>query len=295
VAIVGSRAANMSGNNRRITGQFVPTHGPALPQHHGVINCPPSHPLRPQRRLRRLRHVALAAAALLPLAGGATAQAQAAPADAPLTDAVRAEVQRMAQDAALVLWGGTGQAPRVEVLVGNLPSHLKLAPCGQVVPYLPNGVRPLGRSRLGLRCAQGVTRWNVFLPVTVRLWAPSLVATTALSAGTVLGARHLITAEVDLAERADPAIGATGLAVGRTLQHSLAAGDALRQGDLKARQMFNTGDTVRIVGIGAGYAVSSEGQAMGPGLEGQSARVRTDSGRIITGVATAERRVEVAL
>jgi len=108
-------------------------------------------------------------------------------------------------------------------------------------------------------------------------------------------ARHLGTAEVDLAARADPAIGTADRAIGRTLQRSLSAGDAVRLADLKVRQMFNTGDTVRIVGTGPGYAVSSEGQAMGPGLEGQHARVRTDSGRIITGTATAERRVELAL
>ncbi len=244
------------------------------------------------------------AAAVLALAGVAAPTAGAQPSQAglpnaagesPLTEAVRVEVQRMAQDAALVLWGSARQAPRIEVEVGQLAPHLKLAPCAQVLPYLPSGVRPLGRSRLGLRCVQGSARWNVFLPVTVRLWAPSLVATAALPTGTVLEARHLATAEVDLAERADAAIGSADHAIGRTLQRSLSAGDALRLADLKTRQLFNTGDTVRIIGTGAGYAVSSEGQAMGPGLEGQNARVRTDSGRIITGVATAERRVEVAL
>ncbi len=201
----------------------------------------------------------------------------------------------MAQDAVLVLWGSARQAPRIEVVVGQLAPHLKLAPCAQVVPYLPSGVRPLGRSRLGLRCAQGPARWNVFLPVTVRLWAPSLVATTALPAGTVLEARYLATADVDLAERADAAISDADSVIGRTLQRSLSAGDALRLADLKTRQLFNTGDTVRIIGVGPGYAITSEGQAMGPGLEGQNARVRTDSGRIISGIATAERRLEVAL
>lgn len=219
----------------------------------------------------------------------------AAGASTPLNDLLRNQVQQMAHDAALVLWGSASPAPRVEVQLGQLPAQLKLAPCSDVVPYLPSGARPLGRTRMGLRCAQGATRWNVFLPVTVRLWAPSLVATGPLPAGTVLMASHLHTAEVDLAERPDRAIGLPAQAVGRTLRRSLGAGDALRLGDLQVRQMFNTGDTVRIVGNGPGYAVSSEGQAMGPGLEGQPARVRTDSGRIITGIATALRRVEVAL
>ena len=282
----------MSGNSRRIALHFLPVRALDRPQHHGVINCPPLHPLpRPVRLRRPALAIGLLAAHTLAVAAAAP---EADPGTA-LTDTVRAEVQRMAHDAALVLWGTAGQAPRVEVQVGQLPAQLKLAPCSQVVPYLPPGLQPLGRTRLGLRCAQGPTRWNVFLPVTVRLWAPSLVASGPLPAGTVLAARHLQTAEVDLAARADRAIGQPALAVGRTLRRSLGAGEALRLADLQVRQMFNTGDTVRIIGTGPGYAVSSEGQAMGPGLEGQPARVRTDSGRIITGVATARQQVEVAL
>lgn len=262
-----------------------------------VVNCRPIH------RLPRLHNACAAGAALLALGGPASAQ-PAAPqtpfltpqaSDSPLTEALRAEVQRMAHAAALTLWGERAPQPRVEVEVGALPGHLKLAPCSQVQPYLPSGSRPLGRSRIGLRCTQGPAHWNVSLPVAVRLWAPSLVAAGALPTGTVLEARHLATAEIDLAERADPAIGQAAAVIGRTLQRSLAAGDALRTGDLKTRQLFATGDTVRIVAVGAGYAVSSEGQAMGPGLEGQNARVRTDSGRIVTGVATGERRVELRL
>jgi flagella basal body P-ring formation protein FlgA len=148
---------------------------------------------------------------------------------------------------------------------------------------------------VGLRCAQGATAWNVSLPVDVRVWGPSLVAATALPAGTVLEPRHLAQAEVDLAARADPPIGEAAQAVGRTLARGLAPGDALRSADLKFRVWFNTGDTVRIVSVGPGYAVSSEGQAMGPGLDGQGARVRTEGGRIVSGIATGARRVEVAL
>lgn len=226
--------------------------------------------------------------ALLP----ATAAAQGVPA---VPEALAAEVQRLAREAATIVWGATAKPPRIEVLLGRLDPRLKLAPCQRIEPYLPAGVRPLGRTRVGLRCAQGPTAWNVTLPIEVRVWAPSLAAATALPAGTVLEARHLVTAEVDLAERPDPAIAQAAGTLGRTLARGLGAGEALRRGDLKTRQFFNAGDTVRIVAVGPGYAVSSEGQAMGPGLEGQSARVRTEGGRIVSGVATGDRRVEVAL
>lgn len=257
-----------------------------------MIDRAPSPQACPHRR-RPASGAARAWALVLLLAQPAGAAAQ--DAGAALPEALRADVQRLAHEAARTLWGPAGPAPRIVVQVGQLAPHLKLAPCAQISPYLPPGTRPLGRTRIGLRCLQGPTHWNVSLPVTVQLWAPSLVAASALPAGTLLAAHHLATAEVDLAERPDPAIGQAAAVLGRTLARGLSAGDALRRADLKTRQMFNTGDTVRIVAMGPGYAVSSEGQALGPGLEGQATRVRTDSGRIVTGIATAERRVELSL
>ncbi len=212
-----------------------------------------------------------------------------------LPAALATEVSRLARDAAQIILGTAARQPRIEVLVGKLDAHLRLAPCAQIVPYLPAGARPLGRTRIGLRCAQGKALWNVSLPVEVRVWAASLTASTALPVGTVLEARHLVSAEVDLAERADPAIAEASVVLGRSLARGLSAGEALRRGDLKTIQWFNTGDTVRIVAVGPGYAVSSEGQALGPGLDGQAARVRTEGGRIVSGIAAGERRVDIAL
>lgn len=212
-----------------------------------------------------------------------------------LPDNLAAEVQRLAREAAVIVWGDGAKPPRVEVVLGRLDPRLRLAPCQQILPYLPAGTRPLGNTRMGLRCARGPTAWNVSLPIAVKVWAPSLVASTALPAGTVLERRHLTSAEVDLAERVDPTIAVPEAALGRTLARGLAAGEALRRTDLKTRLWFSAGDTVRIVAVGPGYAISSEGQAMGPGLEGQSARVRTESGRIVSGIAAGERRIEVAL
>ena len=249
--------------------------------------------------MRGLVGYGLAAAGLLGClaAGAQTAPPalSALPALPGLPESLAAEVQGLARQAAGTLWGESAKPPRIEVVVGRIDPRLKLAPCQRIQPYLPAGARPLGQTRMGLRCVQGVTAWNISLPIVVRVWAPSLVATTVLPVGTRLEARHLVLAEVDLAERADAAINAADMALGRTLARGLAAGEALRQTDLKTRLWFNAGDTVRIVAIGPGYAVSSEGQAMGPGLEGQSARVRTEGGRVVSGIAVGERRVEVAL
>ena len=50
-----------------------------------------------------------------------------------------------------------------------------------------------------------------------------------------------------------------------------------------------------MVASGPGFALESEGQALSNGIEGQPARVRTENGRVLTGLPSGERRVEVGL
>jgi flagella basal body P-ring formation protein FlgA len=184
---------------------------------------------------------------------------------------------------------------RVEVQVGEFDPRLRLAPCDKVEPYLPTGTRLWGKARIGVRCVVGPSRWNVFLPVTVKVFGPALVATAALPVGSVLSARDLATAEVDLAENPSNAVATVGLAVGRTLAQPLMPGQSVRAAHLKLREWFAAGETVKLVAQGNGFSISGEGQALTAGVEGQTARVRTESGRIVSGVPTGERRVELAL
>jgi flagella basal body P-ring formation protein FlgA len=194
---------------------------------------------------------------------------------------------------------GTRRAPpgvtRVEVQVGQLDARLRLAPCRKVEPYLPAGTRLWGHARIGLRCVEGPSPWNVYLPISVKIYASALVSTGPLSAGSVVAAADVAQAEVDLAEDSSPAVVDAGLAVGRTLSRSVNAGTSLRQSHLKPRQWFGAGDLVKVSAVGEGFSVAGEGQALTPGVEGQAARVRTESGRVLTGMPVGERRIEMAL
>ena len=70
---------------------------------------------------------------------------------------------------------------------------------------------------------------------------------------------------------------------------------SLRQAHLKLRQWFAAGETVQVTARGSGFSVVGEAQAISAGLEGQPARARTDSGRVLVGVAVGERKMELAL
>jgi flagella basal body P-ring formation protein FlgA len=292
---VGTGLPNMSPNRASITGQFAPLRGRRHGDDGGMNK--PAHSLRAASLA--LRVACAAAAATLGLGAWANPVAQAQPAAtasaAGIDTAFAEQLQRLATDSAQAVLADGTPPVRIAVELGQLDPRLQLAPCAQIQPYLPAGTRPLGRTRIGLRCIDGQARWNVFLPVTVKLFAQALVTTAPLPMGTLLQASHFTLAEVDLAERPDPAFTVTTQVLGRTLARPLGAGDTLRRNDVKPRQYFQAGDLVRVVAVGNGYAVSAEGQALSHGIEGQPARVRTESGRIISGLPAGERRVEVAL
>jgi flagella basal body P-ring formation protein FlgA len=223
---------------------------------------------------------------VLGLATPAAAEEAAPPLDPSLIDGVRSLA--LANTAAA---GGH----RIEVVIGQLDPRLHLAPCRRVEPYLPLGVRLWGQARIGLRCKEGPTPWNVYLPVTVKVFGRAVTVPGGAAAGSIVSAADLGEAEVDLAEEFSPAIVDPKAAEGRVLAQAVRPGQTLRESQLKARQYFAAGETVKIVASGAGFALEAEGQALNPGIEGRPARVRTESGRVLTGIASGERRVEVPL
>lgn len=233
--------------------------------------------------LRLLSPCLLSLALLL---AGAPARAQGLPAD------WLQQIERLAQQAAQAAMPPEG---RVAVEVGAPDPRLRLAPCQRVEPFLPAGQALWGRSRLGLRCTQGGTRWSISVPLQVRVFAPGWAAQQALPAGSVLQPGQLIRTVVEWSAEPSPVQAQAEAPLGRALQRPLQAGEALRLAHLKPRQWFAAGDTVRLQAQGLGFAIRAEGQAMAPGLEGQTSRVRLDSGRTVQVWPLAERQAEVLL
>lgn len=225
---------------------------------------------------------------------GAPSSAASQPREATGLEAELARQARQLVDAGTA----TARAPgieRVEVEIGRLDPRLNLAPCESIQAYLPKGTRLLGRSHVGLRCERGTVRWNVYLPVTVRVWTQALVATSALPAGSEIDPTRLALAPVDLGAERGMVYGDLASLAGRSLLRPVAAGQAVRSTVLRPRQWFAAGETVRILASGGGFSVRASGEALSPGIEGRAVRVRTEGGRVVTGLPVADQTVEVAL
>ncbi len=230
---------------------------------------------------------AVVASAAAPMAAAQTGQDQAA---------LIAEQSQAWLDQAVLAARPSGAAPlRMVVQVGALDSRLNLAPCAQVEPYLPPGVRLWGKTRVGLRCVDGVARWNVFLPVQVQAFGPTWVMRSDVASGSVLSLDDAVQAEVDWAQENASVLADPDMWVGQTATRALRTGQVLRHGMVKPSQVFQAGSMVRIVAQGAGFTVRANGQALSDGVVGEMARVRIDNGRILSGVVLDMRTVRVNL
>ena len=233
-------------------------------------------------------------ALLFGAAGAAQAQIQVLPVQEANLESLRAEAQRWVQ-ASMVQYKPEGETLRMEAQVGALDSRLHLAVCGNVEAYLPPGSRLWGRSRVGLRCVDGVSRWNVTLPVVVKAMGKSWVMRGTVMAGAPVTDADVMAMEVDWAENPSAVLAKREMWVGQTATRQLTTGQTLRQGMVKPTQVFQAGASVRVLASGPGFQVSSEAQALSAGVIGEQARVRMDNGRVTTGEVVDGRTVKIEL
>lgn len=231
-------------------------------------------PLTGGRRIKQGLAAMAAALALVPtVANGSQAEA-------------RALVESYVRDSV-----GTGH--RVEVELGRLDPKVNDPACRRVEPFVPAGARLWGRSRIGLRCLEGAN-WNLALPVQVRVFAPVLVASTTLLAGTVASDAGFRIAEVDLTRHANNLLSDPALLDGKVLGRTLSAGQPLQAEHLRIAQTVAPGDPVHIRLIGQGFEIGAEGIALSGAGDGQPVRVRTGNGKVLSGT-TRGRTVEIRM
>ena len=236
-----------------------------------------------------LRGWHLAFAGVLLVCG--VAQAQGVTSEADLVNSTR----RWLDQAVAGAQSAAATPLRMEVSVGALDSRLRLASCAQVEPYLPPSTRLWGRTRVGLRCMDGVAKWNVFLPITVKAMGRAWVVRRDVAPGAVLSEADLIEAEVDWAEDSSPVIADAAQWFGQVATRPLTTGMALRQSMVRPAQVFQAGSQVRVVAQGSGFQIVADAQAMSSGVIGQVARVRMDNGRVMSGVVLDARTVRLDL
>ncbi|MBT0569545.1 flagellar basal body P-ring formation protein FlgA [Curvibacter sp. CHRR-16] len=209
-------------------------------------------------------------------------------------DTLRQIAQRWANDAVKTSESADPRL-RMEVLVAPLDTRLQLPACAQVEAYLPVGTRLWGRSRVGLRCTDGVARWNVTAATQVKAFGPAWVVRNGIRGGSTVSDDDVVQAEVDWAEEPTAVLQDRNAWRGQVATRMLNAGQALRQGMVKASEVFQAGTPLRVIAQGDGFQVSGEALAVSSGVVGQMAKIKFDNGRVVSAQVVDSRTVRIDL
>jgi flagella basal body P-ring formation protein FlgA len=211
---------------------------------------------------------------LLPLAGGAPAQ------DAQDLAEIRRAGEAFVQAQTRDLPG------RVEATVAAPDPRTRLRRCEELQAFLPPGVKLWGNANVGVRCLQPEP-WTVYLPTTVRVFADVVVLTRPVARNHPLAAADVRLQNLDLTRQPAGVLTDPAPVLGRLTVVALPAGHVLQVDQLRAAATVTYGQTVRIVFMGDGFRISSEGRALGNAATGEQVQVRAASGKVLRGTVQA--------
>jgi flagella basal body P-ring formation protein FlgA len=185
-----------------------------------------------------------------------------------------------------------GRTGEVQVEAGEVDRRLQLPPCDRLEAFLPAGTKLWGRSNVGVRCL-GPEPWSLLVPITIRVMGDAVFTARPLVRGRPVEAADLEVRRVDLTGLPAGVLTEASQALERVPGTSIQAGLPLRAEMLRGATAVAAGQGVRILFLGDGFKVSSEGVALGNAATGDPVQVRAASGRVLRGVVTGPGVVEV--
>lgn len=179
---------------------------------------------------------------------------------------------------------------QVAIKVDDIDRRTARPACPALEIFLPPGAQLLGNSMVGVRCP-GKKGWTLFVPVHVKVSVNMLIASKPLPQGQVLRAEDISSQNGELTQTGiltDPA-----QAVGKVLKFGVSTGQVLKQDMVRAPHAITQRQTVQLQIEGNGFSIRSEGQALNDAAEGQTVRVKTASGQVVSGTARGDGIVEI--
>lgn len=183
-----------------------------------------------------------------------------------------------------------------EVQIGALDPRLRLPLCDKDVEvFLPTGGRPVGNTSVGVRCP-GAQPWTIYLSASVRVFGQVQVANHFLRRGAILSASDLRVERRDLTTLPGGFVAASAQVIGKRLQRSLRAGEAIPPRALATLPLIKRGERITILARQGDVAATSSGIALSDAALGDRLQVRNESSqRLIEGTVIAAHQIEVGL
>ena len=174
----------------------------------------------------------------------------------------------------------------------NTPMSGALPACDAAEPFLPNGARLWGRVSVGIRC-NAERPWTRYVPAYIAVTANYYVTTRQINAGETLATTDFALREGDLTALPHNVITNSSQLNGVIAVNRIASGAPLRGEQLRGTVAIHSGQNVKVMTQGAGFVASTEGRAMTNAAVGATVQVKTQGGRLVTGIAHEDGTIEL--
>lgn len=171
--------------------------------------------------------------------------------------------------------------------------RLSMPACREPAPFLPaRNTRIVGNLTVGVRCPGDHPSVRYF-QARVTVSADYYVAARSLMPGDVITPADVRMETGDLSRL--PGDVATDLEslLGQAVTRRVAPGRPLINSMVEAPTAIDRGERVRVLAVGTGFSIASQGQALSAAPLGGTVRVRTDEGSIVSGIASDENTVTI--
>ena len=185
----------------------------------------------------------------------------------------------------------------IRTKIGRIDGRLRLSLCEdeKLVIEDHSGSLMSGRYLLKAICT-GENSWSLYVPVTVVVMKPVVVATQVVPRGSVIQAGQVELLEWEVSQLRHGYFETLEQVIGSQLSRALTTGRPVIPDQLGKTKVVNKGDSVLIEASNAVLSVKSPGIALSSGGIGDQINVRNSrSKKIIRGTITGSGKVSVAM
>ncbi|HET7131725.1 MAG TPA: flagellar basal body P-ring formation chaperone FlgA [Gammaproteobacteria bacterium] len=184
----------------------------------------------------------------------------------------------------------TGRGATVEAVA--VDDRLKLPQCAAPLDAALERELRGGQSVVAVSC-RGPEAWRLFVPVRAVEQIPVVVTHRAVQAGEVLGANDVVLDERRSSTLPYGYFSATAQLVGLTTKRTLPAGTVIVPAAVEQPTVVQRGAAVTLVSGSGSVLVRADGVALEPAKPNERVRVRSRSGRIVSGVVEPSGEVRI--
>lgn len=170
----------------------------------------------------------------------------------------------------------------ISVSINTPTAHMPA--CHDPQPFLPHrGGRTTGRLTVGIHCSDGQPKTR-YIQADVHVTGRYFVAAHDIDSRHIISVDDLASRHGDITRKADRLARNEKEIVGQQARRRIAEDTPIVANMLTPPDVITRGEKVKIISKGPGFIVSTHGKALGNAASGESLRVRTENGTVVTGM-----------